>query len=242
MKTNRALFLLLAAGLFASASVCAAADTSKTTDSKSANTKPADAKSAASGTTAATNTTTTNAASLYQAGNYKLRPTEVIGVDVVDDPKAKGDFPIGIDGNVQLPYIQDHPVKVAGLSTSEAAQVITKAYKDLGIFVNPSITVSVRQYVAQQVYFLGEVNKQGPIAIPTGKKLTLVQALNEAGGHTHNAAGTVTITRINVTDGTTQVLKNVDLWGAAHGTKPDVELQEGDTINLGQSILGDVWQ
>ncbi len=233
MKSNRALFLVMASSLLVLGPARAAA----------ADAKPADAKPAASAGTAASKATTdaSGGSSLFQTSNYKLRPTELISVNVVDDPKANGDFRIGIDGNVQLPYIQDHPVKVAGLSASDAARTITQAYKDLGIFINPSITVSVKEYVAQQVYFMGEVNKPGTIPIPTGQKLTLVQALNVAGGQTHNATRLVTITRIKP-DGNTETLKDVDLWGAVHGKVPDVTLQEGDTIFLGQSLLGDAWQ
>jgi len=229
MKTYRTPLLFLAANLLVIGQAWAAAsDTSKPT---------------ATAATSASAATSANGASLFQAGNYKLRPTELINVNVVDDDKAKGDFRIDIDGVVHLPYIQDHPVKVAGLTTSEAGDAITKAYVDLGIFVKPSITVSLKEAVAQQVYFTGEVNRQGPIPIPTGQKLTLIQALNAAGGPTHNAARTVTITRIK-TDGSGNIerLSDVDLWGAVHGKANDVTLQEGDTIFMPQSILGDAWQ
>jgi polysaccharide export outer membrane protein len=228
MKTHRALFLLVAAGLLAGVSArVSAADAPKAADAKSA--KPASAASSDS-----------DAAAAFQVGNYKIKPTEVITISTVEDSNASGDFRIGIDGNVQLPYLHDHPVKVAGLSTSEAADLIAKTYVQAGIFVNPSITVSIKEFLAQQVNFIGEVNKPGPIPIPVGKKLTLVQAFTQAGGPTHNAAGTVTITRINA-NGTTNILKDVDLLGATKDPTKDIDLQEGDTITLGQSLLGDVW-
>ncbi len=226
MKISRAFSLVIASSLLACWPVLAsAADAPKATDAKPASTTATNADVAAS----------------FQAGNYKLRPTEVISVKVVDDDRASGSFRIGIDGNVQLPYIQDHPVKVAGLSASQAADLIAKAYVDQQIFVKPSVNVSVTEFVPEEVYFLGEVNKQGSIPIPAGQTLTLTQALAAANGPTHNAAATVTITRIN-TDGTTSVLKDVDLLGATKDKKKDIALQEGDTITLGQSLLGNVWQ
>ena len=85
------------------------------------------------------------------------------------------------------------------------------------------------------VNFMGQVNHPGPIPVPVGG-LTLVQALTEAGGPTTSAVSHVDITRIN-SDGSTKVLKNVDLRGAVKGTAMDIPLQNGDTIFLGQNLL-----
>jgi len=227
MKTKFTFYLLFAVGLLTSGQVLASsAETPKTTDIKPA---------AASG-----NTSTGNAAASLQTDNYKLRPTDVIHVNVVDDSRAVGDFRVSVDGTVQLTYLNDQPIKVVGLSTGDAAKLIIKTYVDSGIFVKPSITVSVTEYAPQRVNFIGQVIKPGPVFIPPSKKLTLVNAFSEAGGPTNNAAGTVDITRINP-DGTTTTLKNVDLLGATKDAKKDIPLQEGDTITLGQSLLGDVW-
>jgi protein involved in polysaccharide export with SLBB domain len=85
------------------------------------------------------------------------------------------------------------------------------------------------------------VGKPGPVYIPAQKDMTLVEAITEAGGPTEKAAATVNITRI-LPDGSTTTLKDVDLYGAMHDAKKDVQLQEGDNIFLGESAFANVYQ
>lgn len=222
MNSPRLLKMILAAALLAAVPAWAADEP---------------AKPAASG--AANATLTGNPAAAFQTTNYKLRPTDLITVTVVEDAHATGDFKIDVDGTVALTYLPDRPIKLVGLSTSDAAKAIIKAYVEQGIFVKPSITVSVKAPAPRYVKFIGQVMKQGPIEIPPSKEMTLATALAEAGGPTSNADRYVTITRIKE-DGTTETLNNVDLLAAVKKGK-DIPLQEGDIITLGQSVLGDVW-
>ncbi len=234
MKIHRASLFLFAVSLLPVFSVpVLAADTAK------AATAAASGMAISAAKAAPANTSTVNAASSFESGNYKLRLTDVIGINVVDDAKASGEFKIDIDGNVLLPYLPDQPVKLAGLSTTDAAKAIIKAYVDQKIFVKPSITVVVKVAAPRYIIFLGQVSHQGKIEIPMSKEMTLSNALAEAGGPMPNADRYVTITRVNP-DGTTKTLSKVDLKAAVTEGK-DVPLQEGDIITLGQSLLGDVW-
>jgi len=166
-----------------------------------------------------------------------LYPTDVIKINVADDEKASHEYKIEADGKIKPVYLKT-AVQVAGLSISAAGDALSKAYMEEKIFVNPHIKVSISP---SQVFFIGEVNKPGAIPIPTGQKLTLVQAFNAAGGPTHNAAGAVTITRIK-SDGSTETLKNVDLIGTFHGRNSDVALENGDIVLLNESLLCCDWQ
>lgn len=223
MKTYRAFSLLIIAGLAISQPVWASSA------------EPAKSAAATTGKSA----DSTNAASSFESNNYMLRKTDVIYVNVVDDSKASGEFKIDIDGNVLLPYLPDHPVNLLGKSTAEAAKVIIDTYVAQGIFIKPSITVAVKVAAPRYIIFLGQVLKQGKIEIPVSKAMNLSTALAEAGGPTSKADRYVTINRINP-DGTTKTLSKVDLVAAVKEGK-DVALQEGDTITLGESVLGDVW-
>ncbi len=227
MNSHRLLKWLFAAGLLA----CAPAWASSAEPAKSAS--GTDAANKAAGTASL------NPAAAFQSSNYKLRPTDLITVTVVEDPHATGDFKVDVDGTVSLTYLPDHPIKLVGLSTSDAARAIIKAYVEQGIFVKPSITVAVKTPAPRYVKFIGQVMKQGPIEIPPSKEMTLATALAEAGGPTSVAGRYVTITRI-MDDGTTKTIPDVDLLAAVKQGK-DVPLQEGDIITLGQSVLGDVW-
>ncbi len=184
--------------------------------------------------------TSQDAAASYQVDNYKLRPTDVITVDIADDDKASHDYSISVDGTALMTYLSQ-PVKLAGLTVVQAVAAVSQAYKDAKIFAQPQITLTVKEFSPRRINVLGAVGKPGPIYLPPQKDLTLVAAITEAGGPTSKAATTVNITRVNP-DGTTTVLKNVDLKGAVQDASKDISLQEGDTIFLGESLLGAGWQ
>jgi polysaccharide export outer membrane protein len=219
MKTLRNLFLLAVfAALFAVPAAVRAADAAK----------PA--------------LTSKDANATYQSDNYKLRPTDSIAINVVDDPNATHTYSISIDGTVQLIYLDTAPpLKLADLTVEQAKKAVIKAYVDNQIFIHPSITIDVTAYSTRRINVTGQVGKPGPVYIPAEKDFTLVEAVTEAGGPTEKAAATCNITRV-LPDGSKTVLKNVDLYGAYKGTNNDVPLQEGDTIFLGESAFANVWQ
>jgi protein involved in polysaccharide export with SLBB domain len=223
MKTPHALLLLAISTLLSGTPAAVASAT--------------DAKSAANVPSAPL--TSQDAAAAYQTNNYKLRPTDVITVDIADDDKASHDYRISVDGTTLVTYLTK-PLKLAGLTVDGAVAVVGQAYMDAKIFAKPQITITVKEFSPRRINVLGAVGKPGPIYIPAQKDLTLVGAITEAGGPTPNAATTVNITRI-LPDGTTTVLKNVDLLGAVKDARKDIPLQEGDTILLGESLLGGDW-
>ncbi len=238
MKTPRTLLLLaVSAVLFGAPAAALAANAAKPADSTPA---PAATKSTAA--TPAPTPSSQDAAALYQTDNYKLRPTDIISVNVVDDPNATHDYRISVDGTVQLVYLDSAPaLKVSGLTIAGARSAITAAYVDNKIFIRPSITIDVKEFSSRRINVLGQVGKPGPVYFPPEKDMTLVEAVTEAGGPTEKAAATVNITRI-LPDGTTTVLHDVDLYGATKDAKKDIPLQEGDTIMLGESAFANVWQ
>jgi len=241
MKTPRAscLFVLILLGLAAPVGMLAA-DSAKPSDAKPADPKasapakpaPADAVSAA---------LSQDAAASFQANNYKLRPTDVINVSVAEDGTTTKDYRISVDGTITLVYLNDHPIKVSGLTLGQAVDLIRKTYMDEKIFIKPSITAEVREFSPRTINMLGAFAKPGQIQIPPQKELTLVAATSAAGGPTERAARVVTITRV-LPDGKTQKLENVDLYGAVHDASKDIPIQEGDTIYIGESMLKDEWR
>jgi polysaccharide export outer membrane protein len=231
MKTPRTILLLAASTLLFGAPAIALASGSD---------QPAAAKSPSD--IVVVKGTSLDAGASYQTDNYKLRPTDVINVNVVDDPNATHDYRINVDGTVQLVYLDAvSPLKLAGLTIADAKKAITKAYVDNKIFIRPSITIDVKEFSTRRINVNGQVGKPGPIYIPAEKDMTLVEAITEAGGPTDKAAATVNITRI-LPDGKTTTLQDVDLYGAMKDAKKDVPLQEGDTIFLGESAFANVWQ
>ncbi len=86
----------------------------------------------------------------------------------------------------------------------------------------------------QRIFVIGEVNRQS--AIPTGKGLTLLEAIAEAGGFTHDAnKGAILVMRGNLSE--PQIMrinaKQMDMT-------TNIPLQRGDIIYVASSAFADV--
>ncbi len=170
--------------------------------------------------------------------DYLLRPGDTISIDIVDDARASHEFKLPADGSIKPVYL-GNAVKLSGLSIAGAADTLINAYQEEKIFTQPKITVTVKEYAEQHVYFVGEVNRPGAIVIPPEQQLSLVAAFSQAGGHTRIASRTCTITRL-LPDGKSATLK-MDLRAAVEDARKDIMLQENDVVSLGVSFVGNDW-
>jgi polysaccharide export outer membrane protein len=80
------------------------------------------------------------------------------------------------DGRISMPLLKE--VAVAGLTPTRAEQVISA---QLSKFINDTdVTVVVKEINSKKIYVVGGVKKEGPI--PYTYRMTILQALSEAGG------------------------------------------------------------
>jgi len=88
-------------------------------------------------------------------------------------------FVVDHNGVMQFPLIG--PVKIAGLTTDEATNLLVK--KLAKYIQQPKVTLRVQAYRSKRIYVDGEVKAPGLLAIDD-IPMTLVEALNRAGGLT----------------------------------------------------------
>lgn len=127
------------------------------------------------------------------------------------------------DGRITLPLVND--VIVEGLTPSEVRKTISA---ELGKFIrDPNVTVIVEEIKSFRVFFLGEINTQGPIQFyrPT----RLLQGIATAGGLSEFAKKDITLFREEF-----GVEKRIDidykrLWSGDPGQE-NIFLRPGDTI------------
>jgi len=161
------------------------------------------------------------------SANYTLAPADILNVAVAGDPKSACVGRITSEGTFSLPYL-DHPVKLSGLTVSEAVKAIAKLYVDQQIFVNPQVSLTVSHGADRHINVIGKVRLPGIIAIPPWQSMSLVSVLYSCGGFTRITITKATITR-QLPDGKTQTIR-VDLLLAMEDPKQDVMLQDGDTV------------
>ncbi|OUS70484.1 polysaccharide biosynthesis protein [Pseudoalteromonas sp. A601] len=179
---------------------------------------------------------------------YKLGVGDVLTIGVWDHPEltipaavqrtAEFDgFRVQADGTITYAYAPN--IQAAGKTVQE---VHTELVKRLSrVIEDPQIDIKVVGFRSQKAYVTGEVTKPGVYPV-TEIPLTLIDALNKAGGLTKEADWrTVTFTRGDKTE----VIKLDDFY--AHGDiSQNRLLQHGDIVHVSRNdlqnvfVLGDV--
>lgn len=161
----------------------------------------------------------------------QLRPGDQLdvrigGVPIEEINQVMGTYIIDGEGFINMPHIGR--VRAAGLTQSQIQQAVERAYNEKKVYDNPSITVLV-PLTARFVYVGGDV--RAPQRLPFSPDLTVLGAINAAGGFTEYAnQGRVKLLR----DG--QVY-NVNVKRVRKDPSQDVLLKPGDKIEVPQSFF-----
>lgn len=164
------------------------------------------------------------------AQDAPLRPGDTLelrigGVPASEVAQISASYVVDNQGNVNLSYVNKVPV--GGKTAAQAADTIEAAYKNAEIFTNPTITINT-QGMGRFVNVGGEV--KAPSRVPFTPDLTLMSAINAAGGPTEFAnMKKVRLIRgkeVMVVD-TKKILSNPAL---------DIPVKPGDQVFVEQSI------
>lgn len=111
--------------------------------------------------------------------DYQIGAGDVLHISVSQEPEDSVESAVvRPDGKISMPLLNDVPV--IGLTVVQAELFITT---ELSRFLTaPNVTVIVQAINSKKIYILGGVKKEGPI--PYTYRMTVLQALTEAGGLT----------------------------------------------------------
>jgi polysaccharide export outer membrane protein len=114
--------------------------------------------------------------------DYVIGEGDVLHISVWKEPDTS--VPSAVvrpDGKISMPMLKE--VQVSGLTPIQAEKVITE---QLSKFISAAdVTVIVAGINSKKIYVVGGVKKEGPI--PYTYRMTILQALSEAGGLTDYA-------------------------------------------------------
>lgn len=165
---------------------------------------------------------------------YRVGPRDILNITVWEHPELTipaGEFRaaetagtvVGEDGNIFYPYAGI--IKAEGRTVEDIRAELTKK---LSVYIEQvQLDVRVTSYRSQRVYVVGEVTTPG-IQQVKDIPLTVLEAINSAGGLSHEAdARNITLTRGNKT-------YNVNLLALYEGgdLSQNVTLQHGDVLNV----------
>lgn len=163
-----------------------------------------------------------------QSPTYIVGPGDVLQIMIYAAGERRDDYtvPVSPTGTITAPLIGE--MRVAGLTTLDIARRM-KTTLGRDYYVNPQVLVVLREY-GGKVYVLGEVRRPG--IFPMGEGMTLMTVVETAGGLTDFAAPRhVKLTRMQ---NGRPIRVDIDLVRIRQGRAPDVPLQNGDRIEVGQ--------
>ena len=115
---------------------------------------------------------------LAQQAVRKIQPNDLLIIRVLGEIDMTKETKVSSDGKVNYVFIGD--VQVAGQTITEAQEKIRQLLmKDW--LVNPQVIIEMRQYAVETVTVLGQVNRPGPVVLPTDRRVDLVEVIGLAG-------------------------------------------------------------
>jgi polysaccharide export outer membrane protein len=114
--------------------------------------------------------------------DYQIGAGDVLEINVWKEPDASvRSVVVRPDGRISMPLLKE--VEVVGLTPIQLERLITERLES--IINSPDVTIVVTGINSKKVYVQGKVKKEGPI--PYTYRMTVMQALSEAGGLTDYA-------------------------------------------------------
>ena len=162
--------------------------------------------------------------------NYILKASDVLEINVYQEPDLDKQVRVEADGTVALALIGK--VSVAGMTIAESQSLITELY-NRDYLVDPQISVLVVSFAPKFVHVLGMVGMPGKIMIEPDQDLSLIDAIAQCRGVTR--LGNPKKVRIKRTDGSKPFDVNYD--EIRRGDASDIFLKEGDTITVPERVI-----
>lgn len=163
-------------------------------------------------------------------GAYRLVRYDVINVNVIGFPGglgygSDGNYTIGPDGRVAIPYVGN--VDLAGLTVEEATELLRTGLSEY--IQDPQVIVAIRSYGARKVYVMGEVQKPG-IQELSVDRMNAYAALTSAGSWTSHGRSTK-IQVVRARDGVMYYKElNMKKYIKNHDITQNVVLEDGDIV------------
>lgn len=171
---------------------------------------------------------------------YRLAPFDKISLSVYGEPDLETEQLITDDGVAFIPLVG--PLKLGGLTVSEASRLVERAFVEKEYLRRPVVTISIEEFAPKVVTVLGEVERPGNVNIPPGRNSLPIQiVIAEAGGFTGTAKSTdVKVARASTSSsGKVNDLVNVDaiLNSRKRGSGKDYLVYTDDVVFVPRRVF-----
>lgn len=121
--------------------------------------------------------------------------------------------------------------------TIDLNDLIINNNQNLNIPLMPKDVINIPIDQIINVYVFGAVRNPGALPVKMSKKITLLQAIAQAGGTAEGASKSGIIIKRKDKKTGKEITTKVNLKDIINGKKPDIELQEGDVVYVPESIF-----
>ena len=165
---------------------------------------------------------------------YKLRPMDLIKVQVFQENELDREVRVSQDYTIMLPLIGVVSLKDRTIHDTEL--LLTDLYRR-DYLVNPQINITVVEYAQRTINVLGAVNAPGSVAIPPEKNMSLLDVIARSGGFSRLAnRNKVSLTRTKPDGQTVNYIINADQI-VSGDTNNHSAVQDGDVIFVPERML-----
>ena len=162
---------------------------------------------------------------------------DLIKVSVFEAPEFDQEVRVSADGTISLPLIGE--MRVAGLSTVQARELLEKTLVEKGLMRNPQVSVMEKEYATQGVSVSGEVMKPGVYPLLGSRRL--FDVISMAGGMTPKAGTEVVLTHRDRPGQPINIILSSD---PSKSVLANVPVVPGDTLLVSKAgivyVVGDV--
>jgi len=162
----------------------------------------------------------------------KIVPNDLLFIRVYNEPEMTAEKKVNSDGVINYTFVKE--IKVGGKTTAEVEKEI-RDILDKDYFVNPEVSVEVKQYDVQYVTVVGQVGRAGKVEILPDHLIDVVEAIGAAGDFTRLANKKDIKVRNNKTGESTKYSYDGLQKLAENGKK--VILEHGDVVTVGESTF-----
>lgn len=163
----------------------------------------------------------------------RIGANDLIAIAVYDAPELTRTVRVGADGFIRLPMLKRR-VKAEGLMPGELESSIASALLAEQLIVDPFVTVTIAEYNSRPISVAGAVRQ--PLTFQAAEPVTLLEALNRAGGLAPEAGPEILVSRAQSgPDGTvTSLVQRILVKGLINAADPtlNVSLIGGEEIRV----------
>ncbi len=124
--------------------------------------------------------------------DYAIGNGDLLNVAVFDVPELSRDVRVSQSGTIAIPLVPTR-LQVAGLTESQAEQVIAEVLQANGLVSHPEVGVIVKEHKSNPITIVGAVAH--PMVYEADHRVTLLEVLAQAGGVSNDAGDNIIVTR-----------------------------------------------